>query len=124
MENNDTTAESTLTEGQEAKITITIENGDVVCAIEADGSPSTATIIGAIEIAKAEILGSVMAPQVEATPEMEFVTIELTQDDFDMDGGEGELTAKGHKVGDRLEVPAQIAMLREQAIKQMNASKQ
>ncbi len=117
--------ESTLKEGEDIKITITIQDGDVICSVEAKENPAPALVIGAMEIAKADILAQVSGVGMEGpeAPQMDMTVITLTDEDFILEGGEGELTAKGYKVGDSFEVPTQIAELRQQAIVNLQKNK-
>lgn len=112
--------QSTLQEGEEMKITVVIKNGDVISSIECKDAPVPAMVIGALEIAKTDILHQVMGlkPSESQIPD-ERVQITLTEEDFLLDGGEGQLTAQKLKVGDTIDVPLPVFELREQAIQQL-----
>jgi len=94
------------------------EDGTVDFALNSTGKVSIPNVIGILETAKLDV-------HREHTKNKEFhenfVTVKLEQFDLDNDNT-GFFKKNGHKVGDEVTIPKQMAELREQAMQNMKTS--
>jgi len=116
--------EPKLEEGVKMKIELSLfENGEVEMQILSEEQPSVVEVLGSMDLAKSRFVQSMMEPtQPQQAPVNTIVSVELTQDDFDLDP-HGQLAADGHKIGDVIQIPEQVAMLRQMAIQRLHSGK-
>ncbi len=77
-------------------------------------------VVGVLETAKSDMLNQQNG---QAGPDpMQLVPITLEQEDFELDA-DGRLAASGKKVGDIIQVPLQVAQLREMSIQNLRRRK-
>jgi hypothetical protein len=94
------------------------EDGQVTISAKTKGAVNVTYLVGLLEVAKNDILNR----QEGDEHQQETVDVVLEEIDFEMDV-QGQLKSQGKKVGDTIQMPEQIAELRNTAKLQFEKSK-
>lgn len=115
-----------MQEDEELRIVVTkTTDGSLTLNIKSKGNVNDVSffeVVGLLTTAQGDLMRQNQSPQQQPQQQQQMVNITLQEEDFDLDQ-DGRLKQSGKKVGDVLQVPAQIAELREMSIAQMNARK-